>query len=204
MKLTTPEDIEISSIARKRRIESRNLQRCGTDEDSKSSIKRFRYDSASSLSDADDLSHANHTLRGIKKHARYVPGVPMTKAELSAWRKEARRVRNRESAAASRMKTRSRIEELEGEVDRLQAKYLQALHRIADLENNVCDSFTPDTLRQDMIKLGHLVSLSSSEQQRAASVTVSPPQSPRSEPFFIPEDLDQPQLMDMFSRSTEV
>lgn len=40
----------------------------------------------------------------------------MTKEELSAWRKEQRRERNRQSAAESRNKTRARIEELEGEV----------------------------------------------------------------------------------------
>jgi len=73
-------------------------------------------------------------IRGIKKQARYEPEVPMGKEDLAAWRKEARRVRNRESAAASRQKTRSRIEELEGQVDVLQSKYDAALQRIAELE----------------------------------------------------------------------
>ena len=40
----------------------------------------------------------------------------MTKEQLMAWRKEQRRKRNRESAAASRNKQRGKIEELEGEV----------------------------------------------------------------------------------------
>lgn len=203
MRLSTPRDIDIHSVARKRRIEARSIQRSGTDEETQSSTKRVRYDSASSLSGDDESSTANTYVRGFKKHARYVPEVPMTKAELSAWRKEARRVRNRESAAASRLKTRSRIEELESEVDNLQDKYRQALQRIADLEKGVRDSFTPDKLRQDMIKLGHEVS-SSTLVQRATSVTVSPPQSPRSEPFIISEDHDQLQHMDMFSQSTDV
>ena len=73
-------------------------------------------------------------IRGIKKQARYEPEVPMSKDELVAWRKEARRVRNRESAAASRNKTRQRIEELEEQVDALQLKYDGALRRIAELE----------------------------------------------------------------------
>jgi len=42
----------------------------------------------------------------------------MTKEELIAWRKEQRKKRNRESAATSRNKHRSKTEELEGEVDR--------------------------------------------------------------------------------------
>lgn len=59
---------------------------------------------------------------------RYDPDVPMTKEEVTAWRREARRVRNRESAAASRAKTRDRIAELEAEVDEWKQKY-EALRR---------------------------------------------------------------------------
>jgi hypothetical protein len=73
-------------------------------------------------------------IKGIKKQARYEPVVPMSKEELSEWRKEARRVRNRESAAASRRKTRERIDELEGHVHVLETKYAKALERIAELE----------------------------------------------------------------------
>ena len=51
----------------------------------------------------------------------------MTRDELKAWRKEARRVRNRESAAASRKRNRERIDELESEVDALKTKYAAAL-----------------------------------------------------------------------------
>lgn len=72
--------------------------------------------------------------RRINKYNRYEPGVSMNKEELKKWRKEARRVRNRESAAASRNKTRERIMELESEVDGLRTKYESALHRIAELE----------------------------------------------------------------------
>ena len=75
---------------------------------------------------------------GVKKQARYVPavdpGVKMTKEELTLWRKEARRVRNRESAAASRQKTQGRITELEGQVATLTSKYQAALAHIAKLE----------------------------------------------------------------------
>ena len=47
----------------------------------------------------------------------------MSKDELSEWRKEQRRKRNRESAAASRNKTREKIEELEGEADKWKLMY---------------------------------------------------------------------------------
>lgn len=49
----------------------------------------------------------------------YAPSAvsAMTKEELMEWRKEQRRKRNRESAAASRNKQRAQIEELEGEVN---------------------------------------------------------------------------------------
>ncbi len=210
MRLSTPLDTDtlVPTAVRKQRIEMRQLQRFGSDDDLQPS-KRVRYDDSASSSssnsgDEESSSAANTSIRGYKKHARYVPEVPMTKAELSAWRKEARRVRNRESAAASRQKTRSRIEELESEVDKLQEKYLQALQRIADLENGVRGSFTTARLHQDMMmQLGHTPPADVLIQPEA-SVAVSPPQSPRSEPLFNSEDLDQPQHMDMFSRSTDV
>jgi len=61
---------------------------------------------------------------------RYDPDVPMTKEEAAAWRREARRVRNRESAAASRQKTRDRIVQLEGEVDMWKRKYEEVMSKL--------------------------------------------------------------------------
>jgi len=70
---------------------------------------------------------------------RYDPEVPMTKEEAAAWRREARRVRNRQSAAASRQKTRDRIDELEAEVQGWQKKMaaLQAKVRAYEQGHNV-------------------------------------------------------------------
>lgn len=92
------------------------------------------------------------SITGIKKQHRYQPGVPMTKDQLKNWRKEARRVRNRESAAASRKRNRVRIDELETEGDALKAKYAAALKYIMELEGASSDKglFTPETLRQDL------------------------------------------------------
>jgi len=88
--------------------------------------------------DEQQVHHGNlASIRGIKKKARYDPGVPMTKAELREWRKEARRVRNRESAAASRKKTRSRIGELETDLSSMRDKYEAAMQRIAELESTI-------------------------------------------------------------------
>jgi len=92
------------------------------------------------------------SITGIKKQSRYIPGVPMTKEELKAWRKEARRVRNRESAAASRRKNRDRTGVLEGEVETMTSKYAAALRYIMDLEGSSNDSFTPQVLRQDLME----------------------------------------------------
>lgn len=69
-----------------------------------------------------------------KTQIRYDPDVPMSKEQLAAWRREARRVRNRESAAASRQRIRDRINELEGEVGEWKAKYDQAMARLEQVE----------------------------------------------------------------------
>ena len=71
-----------------------------------------------------------------KAQIRYDPDVPMSKEQLAAWRREARRVRNRESAAASRARIRSRITELEDEVGEWKTKYAQAMSRLQNLEKN--------------------------------------------------------------------
>lgn len=108
-------------------------------------------------------------ITGIKKQSRYDPGVAMTKEELKAWRKEARRVRNRESAAASRQKNREAIDKLETEVKAVQTKYDAALQYILDLEEKLRRSgssslsfYPTNVLRRDI------------EDVRKVSPTVSP------------------------------
>ena len=78
-------------------------------------------------------SSDNETVKK-KTQIRYDPEVPMTKEQLASWRREARRVRNRESAAASRQRIRSRITELECEVDGWKKKYNEAMGRLQVLE----------------------------------------------------------------------
>jgi hypothetical protein len=88
--------------------------------------KKRKVDDSSVTSSKDD--------DGKKTQIRYDPEVPMSKEQLAAWRREARRVRNRESAAASRQRIRSRITELEEEVGDWKSKYTQAMERLQRLE----------------------------------------------------------------------
>ena len=134
------------------------------------SRRRGEKRSHEDLSDDSSDTSGNRTIplsaiKGIKKQARYEPVIPMSKAELTKWRKEARRVRNRESAAASRRKTRERIEELEGQVETLEHKYCAALKRIAELEETkkitpsaVSPPLSPKPQQQQVVpswSLGH-------------------------------------------------
>jgi hypothetical protein len=131
-------------------------------------------------------------ITGIKKQSRYDPGVPMTRDELKTWRKEARRVRNRESAAASRKKNREQVSQLEEEVDALKSKYAAALQLILHLEANRnvndCASFTPPALlRQDLLEARHGTPHPASP---GTVQTVSPPLSPATQVSVAPsEDL---------------
>jgi hypothetical protein len=171
-----------AALRRKRRIELRSMQRSNAgdeDLDSESCAERKRARVEEVLVDP-VTSKPRPSITGIKKQSRYDPGVPMDRVEIKAWRKEARRVRNRESAAASRGRNRDRISELEEEVNVVNSKYAAALQRIIELEAAACvtDSFTPAILRQD------LTTLTTSEASRPGSPenepvqTVSPPMSP--------------------------
>ncbi len=71
----------------------------------------------------------NHT-----KQKRYEPETPMTKEQTAAWRREARKVRNRQSAAKSREKIKNRINVLELEVEEWKAKYQEVFQRLQELE----------------------------------------------------------------------
>eukprot|EP00551_Chaetoceros_affinis_P009452 CAMPEP_0203669652 /NCGR_PEP_ID=MMETSP0090-20130426/5955_1 /ASSEMBLY_ACC=CAM_ASM_001088 /TAXON_ID=426623 /ORGANISM="Chaetoceros affinis, Strain CCMP159" /LENGTH=264 /DNA_ID=CAMNT_0050534379 /DNA_START=261 /DNA_END=1052 /DNA_ORIENTATION=+ len=70
------------------------------------------------------------------KQKRYEPETPMTKEQTAAWRREARKVRNRQSAAKSREKIKSRINVLELEVKQWKTKYEQVFQRLQELEKD--------------------------------------------------------------------
>lgn len=65
---------------------------------------------------------------------KYDPEVPLSKEETSAWRREQRRKRNRESAAACRKRQRDRISELEIEVSGWKAKFDEAVRKLREVE----------------------------------------------------------------------
>lgn len=152
--------LDDAAQARKRRIAARNLNR-PTDEASPSESKRPRVEESDD-DDSSDLDLVMSTdangnpkphITGIKKQSRYDPGVPMTREELKNWRKEARRVRNRESAAASRKKNKERITELEMEVETIKTKYAAALELLLQGEDGQRSlAFCPAVLRQDLME----------------------------------------------------
>jgi flagellar basal body rod protein FlgC len=86
-----------------------------------------------------------------KTQIRYDPEVPMSKEQLAVWRREARRVRNRESAAASRQRIRSRITELEEEIEGWKSKYDQAMARLDQLKE-VETSTEADSAKENSTK----------------------------------------------------
>jgi len=61
----------------------------------------------------------------------------MTKEELTAWRKEERKKRNRESAAASRNKIKGRITELESELSEWKQKYADMEDKMRAMEQHI-------------------------------------------------------------------
>lgn len=83
--------------------------------------------------------------RNKKTQIRYDPSTPMEKEQLAAWRREARRVRNRESAAASRQRIRGRITELEDEINDWKQKYQDALLQLAQFQQGTTTTAEPET-----------------------------------------------------------
>ena len=103
----------------------------------KKSQKRPRKEiKAEEEEDDDDVSEDDdgNRDRSKKTQIRYDPSIPMEKEQLAAWRREARRVRNRESAAASRQRIRGRITELEDEINDWKQKYHDALQKLSQFQ----------------------------------------------------------------------
>jgi chromosome segregation ATPase len=185
-----------SAQARKRRIQRRAKQKNSNEDDTSlgggvntsfeaNANKKMRLadeiESVSSGFESESTTESTaiskeklSAIPGIKKKARYVPLAPMNKEQLKEWRKEARRVRNRESAAASRQKTRQRIEELESELGDLNNKYQAALRRIAELEAAAISKTTAATAHQEDDFEEQVYSTPPLQPH-----TVSPPMTPR-------------------------
>jgi len=101
----------------------------------------------------------------------YAPDTSaMTREELSAWRKEERRKRNRASAAASRIKTQSKIADLEGQVTHWKSKCEDMQDMMMKLQRQV-----------DMLTRAQSPTLMSQQQQQQHNL-VSPPSSQPNSP----------------------
>ena len=105
-----------------------------------SSAARTNGKKGNKISSTGSNSNAGDANKKKKTQIRYDPEVPMSKDQLAAWRREARRVRNRESAAASRQRIRNRISELEDEVGEWKSKYNHAMQRLEALEKCVASN----------------------------------------------------------------
>lgn len=101
----------------------------------------------------------------------YAPPDGLSKEEMTAWRKEERKKRNRESAAASRNKIKGRITELESELSEWKQKY-------ADMEDKM------RAMEQHIQLLTQLNGNSSSTQSQAVPppTAISHPNSPQISP----------------------
>ena len=186
--------VDKASEARKRRME-RRAKKPGDEAVANKKMRLFEEEASDSESSTETQPSSTLSkdalakIPGVKKQARYVPTVAMSKEELKEWRKQARRVRNRESAAASRQKTQHRITELEEEVGTLTKKYEAALKRIVELEAAAVAGNASSVWKPKSTPQHHQVDRVSSPVVGPAP-TVSPPLSPRDDSF----SLEQPQL----------
>lgn len=151
-------------------------------ENGASSSRKTGKKNASAAAASDTESSVGNS-KSKKTQIRYDPDVPMSKDQLAAWRREARRVRNRESAAASRQRIRNRISELEDEVGEWKSKYSIAIQRLEALEKCIASKTATTTT-------GVGQQQQQQQQQEAPGATIGelerdqepPPQEPPNQP----------------------
>ena len=126
-----------SAVARKRR---RNIHTTSEQQDAVKCAKMMNMAPTPVLSAplvaAQPIVTVKKSTGAKRPQMKYDPDVPMTKEETSAWRREQRRKRNRESAAACRKRQRDRISELEGEVADWRAKFDDALNKLKAMDGS--------------------------------------------------------------------
>lgn len=136
---------------------------------------------------------------------RYAPPdfSTMTPDEISEWRKEQRRLRNRESAAASRNKNRAKLDELEGEANYWKSKYYEMECKMRIMEHQI-------------VVLTKMCQQQSKNQDQAslllpAQTVVSHPNSPTNDsntispsilPNTVTSSLAPPPLLPLFDNSS--
>jgi len=121
-----------------------------------------------------------------KTQIRYDPEVPMNKDQLAAWRREARRVRNRESAAASRQRIRNRISDLEDEVGEWKEKYNHAVQRLDALETYIGETKTSSNKNENQQQQHDKSQMEApppkQERHKKESALPQQPEAPQEEP----------------------
>eukprot|EP00586_Coscinodiscus_wailesii_P023726 CAMPEP_0172499836 /NCGR_PEP_ID=MMETSP1066-20121228/131645_1 /TAXON_ID=671091 /ORGANISM="Coscinodiscus wailesii, Strain CCMP2513" /LENGTH=188 /DNA_ID=CAMNT_0013273793 /DNA_START=74 /DNA_END=640 /DNA_ORIENTATION=+ len=174
-----------TALARKRRrekiISQRNEQRLVTDE-------TVQPHQGKDMHPDNIPSASERSTKKQRSQMRYEPDIPMSKEETAAWRREARRVRNRESAAASRRKTRDRIAQLESEVQDWKEKYLAALQRLKEIESS---SVKENSKTRALL---NAVSIERSALENQEYTIVSPCSSPVLKPKASPAKVDENKL----------
>ena len=151
----------LPALARKHRWEVRKLSRDINVTETKSIPEETSHVVKTAKRSADDAFSSAPSGGtkddGYKRNTqvRYNPDVPMTEEQLASWRREQRRIRNRDSAALSRQRTREQISELENQVDDWKKKYeqLEREYRILNeflKSNGVGIAAPPDAPRTDI------------------------------------------------------
>jgi hypothetical protein len=135
------------------------------------SIMKRKTTAASAASAA--RSKKPSVLLGKPQNVYVAPSNDMTREELSAWRKEERRKRNRASAAASRHKTQSKIAELSLEVSLWKTRCEDMQDKMMKLQRQVdlltrAQSPTQEQQQQQQ----HLVSPPSSHLNSPSSMSL--------------------------------
>jgi hypothetical protein len=111
-------------------------------------------------------------LLGKPQNVYVAPSNDMTREELSAWRKEERRKRNRASAAASRHKTQSKIAELSLEVSLWKTRCEDMQDKMMKLQRQVDLLTSAQSPTQEQQQLQHLVSPPSSNPNSPSSMSL--------------------------------
>lgn len=172
--------------------------------DSKLSKRKRKGSSCSDKGESDPLTKVSSMLLKSKSKYQnhYAPVIPLTPEEEAEWRREARRKRNRDSAAASRQKVRSKIQCLEQEVQEWKSKYDALFQKMTAMEHmfkSTMSSFSDPKKRARIAHHSQVLDTPRQQQQQQQQAVeeapvVSPSQSPKLQPrpiHFIPETLSQ-------------
>jgi len=134
------------------------------------------------VSAAQPIVTVRQTEGAKRPQLKYDPDLPMTKDQTRAWRREQRRKRNRESAAACRKRQRDLISILEGEVAEWKAKFDNALSKIKERDGEVAA-----TELQTQIETMFVISTTNHHRQKKrerSTTCATPPNVPLPEEVY--------------------